>query len=249
MTCASRLIECPHCAATGCRNENCTNLVLSKGKCSRCDQPVKKAKPLRRVCKTTLGDPAAEAPAAATLRTSAAIATAHKFELPPPRPLSRPLRTAPPPPSPPAPVASAARRSSALTGAGLVVLLLAFGGYASQTAFTRVPGPAASSGPVASLFADAGALAIRYERDTARADDLFKGRTVTLSGRLERVGDNYISVHGRAVSIRCGLGRPATAQEKAILPGAAVTLRGSVDGSPEKGRVDLSACRLLAVAE
>jgi hypothetical protein len=96
------------------------------------------------------------------------------------------------------------------------------------------------------MFVDAGVLAKRYATHAARADDLFQGRAINLSGRLERIGENYVSVRAAELSVRCTLGRAATAEERALLPGTPVMLRGAVHGMPEKGRIDLRACELLA---
>ena len=147
------------------------------------------------------------------------------------------------------PATAGASRWSWLAAAGLTALLLLFSGYASQSVFTRPPRTGTGSLDVAAMFLDTAALTASYQGNAAAADNLFKGRRVTLSGRVERVGDNYISVQERSVSVHCGFGRETTPGERAILPAAAVTLRGTVAGSAEKGRIDMNACELLAQAE
>jgi hypothetical protein len=232
MTCASRLIECPHCAATGCRNANCGNLVLAGGKCTKCGERVKKAKPLGRVCKQTIEPKAEIVP---TPRTSAAIAAAHTFELPPPRPTVRPV----PPVAEPAPRPAVRRqRSSWLAGTGLLAVLLALGGVASRPVYRP---RADAGGSAGAIFVDAMVLASRFGRDATQADNLFKGRAITLSARVGSVGDDTLT----AGTVRCVLGRRTTPQERAILPGTMITLRGVVSGAAERGHVDLNACELL----
>jgi hypothetical protein len=127
-----------------------------------------------------------------------------------------------------------------------VALLLGFGGFASQPVFSPAGRTVSAAAPAGTMFADARELAVRYRRDSAAADNLFKGRRITLSGRVERVGDNHIAM---AAAVNCSLGRTTTADERTILPGTPVTVRGAVAGSPAKGPIEISACELLPEAD
>jgi hypothetical protein len=134
------------------------------------------------------------------------------------------------------------RGSSWLAGAGLLGMLLAFGAFASRPARTLPVVTAASAGPI---FVNAAVLASRFEHSAVEAENLFKGRAITMSGRLESVGDNYVSLRENGGTVRCAMGRRTTAQERGILPGSILTLRGVVAGTNRQGRIDVTACELL----
>jgi hypothetical protein len=257
MNCASRLIECPHCGAAGCRNDKCGNLVLAAGKCTKCGNSVKKAIPLRKVCRREIELQQHRQ----AQRVAAAIAVVQPVQLAPPRPLEGPRTWRPEPPparvvvpvhAPPAAVTqpdSGTRRSAWLSGAGLVALLLTFGGYASHSAFTSQPSAGASAGAGSTLYVDAAVLAARYEANAARAEDLFRGRPITLSGRLERVAEKHVSLRQGPATIRCELGRAATAEERALLPETPVVVRGTVAGRGDESRIEISACEFLPASD